>query len=207
MVGMSDVSVSHIASSLAENIAGREPAAPSVTGAGQANSSVATCMRNAFDGLRQGQNNSESFSKDSLVAPIAPFSTPSISRDSLMNSLREAVGAFHELSGGQQRGLQQLAQLSDKQQVPTLGGQQLAQLSDKQHVPTLGDQQLAQLSNMQRSGSLGVQQLMQSPRNPEVGSAGEGVKMLDHCKQLFSLLQKVIDEGQDLASKSRQTIR
>ena len=181
MASIGDVSVSHITSSLAQNIATSEPATTRST-ADNSDVTLASAMKGAFDGLFQShQSASGRPSSDSLVAPIAPFSVPPISNDKLMSALNEAVGAFNQLSGQKQNasqqltspvGDQQLAQLPGQQHVAILGDQQLAQLSDKQRSANLGDQQLAQLSDKQFSVPIGDQQLAQlsdKQRGPSLG--------------------------------------
>jgi hypothetical protein len=189
MASIGDVSVSHIASSLAQNIVASDPATEGIVGAKPV-VSIATAMKGAFDGLMQSQQDTSVVpSKDSPIAPITPFSTPSVSGDGLMSALKEAVGAFNELSGMKQDvsqqfaqfsgaqhasdvGDQQFAQLSDKQHVSNLGDQQLAQFSDKQHVSNLGGQQIAQLSNKQQVSNLGDQQLAQFSDKQHVSNLG-----------------------------------
>ncbi len=190
MASIGDVSVSHIASSLAQNIVASDPATEGIVGAKPV-VSIATAMKGAFDGLMQSQQDTSVVpSKDSPIAPITPFSTPSVSGDGLMSALKEAVGAFNELSGMKQDvsqqfaqfsgaqhasdvGDQQFAQLSDKQHVSNLGGQQIAQLSNKQQVSNLGDQQLAQFSDKQHVSNLGNQQLAQLSDKQHTSSVGD----------------------------------
>ena len=174
MASIGDVSVSHIASSLAQNIATSGPATPGNTAGTKPDASIATEMKGAFDSLLQSQRNASGRpSTDSLIAPLAPFSTPSVSGDGLMNALKEAVGAFQELSGTKQNVLQQLDQSPGMQHPSTVGDQQLAQLPSKQFGSTVGDQQLAQLPDKQHASNLGSQQLAQLSSKQFASTVGD----------------------------------
>ena len=161
MVGLGDVSVMHVASSLVQNI-GSDSATP-LTGTGQVDKSSASAMTQAFGGLLQAQGSNGLPSQDSLVPSIAPFSPPPMSVESVTKFLKEAVGAFRELSGAKQNGFQQL---SGMQHAGTLNDKQLSELpeiADQQHVPVLANQQHMQLSGMQHAGTLNDKQLSELP--------------------------------------------
>jgi hypothetical protein len=187
VASIGDVSVSHIASSLAQNIAASGPDNPGNTAGTKPDASIATEMKGAFDSLLQSQRNASGRpSTDSLIAPLAPFSTPSISGDGLMNALKEAVGAFHELSGTKQNVLQQLDQSPGMQRPSTVGDQQLAQFSSKQFGSTVSDQQLAQLSDKQHASNLGAQQLAQLSSKQFASTVGDQQLAQLSSKQLSS---------------------
>jgi hypothetical protein len=171
MPSFGDVSVSQIASSLARDIAASAPA----TGAGETkpHASVATAIMEAFDDLTQSQQIAVGLSSTNpVVARISPFSTPTVPCETMMNALKEAVGAFNELVGYKQSVLQQLTSL-------------------------VGDQQPGQVADQQNASNLVDKQLSQSGQADQSSFEDQGVKMLDECARFFSLLQRCVTDEQN----------
>ena len=106
MASVSDISVRHIASSLADHIKGSDSAASQVT---TPSASLAQSVKAAFDGLIKAHGDLGHAPADLPVAPLAPFSSPPITGKPLMGSLQEALGAFHDLTGIKQQLAKQLS--------------------------------------------------------------------------------------------------
>jgi len=94
--------------------------------------------------------------------------------------------------------------VSDKQSAANLGSMQLT--SDQQSVWNFGSMQLA--SDQQRSGGdAGNAQLSGDLSGAQDAPTGPGLTMLNHCNQLFALVNQMVSTEKELKLGTNQAIR
>jgi len=148
-------SFAQIASSVAASIAESSSRTTSPVGAA---TPIRESLKAAFEGLMK--SSAQSGQAEPGLAPMEPFTPPSIPSDALMTRLTEALQSFQEINGGMQ----------------SIGAQQspgsMQTISQAQHTAQLGT---AQLVGNQQFGAgsaqrVSDQQLAATPGNMQLGS-------------------------------------